>query len=114
MVRLDGRIPEGFPVSLFPDSKPTAVVEPKGAVSGGHLVRLETTGEALEVIRFYEADLRGRGYLVEREDATTDAVPAILLHGTGESGTVDVKVRHRIDGGRGAVVRVTWTRTGRP
>jgi len=109
VLRLNGRIPSGFPVSLLQGARPTTVIEPREEGSRERLVVLEADVDVLEAIRFYRADLLARGWVVERMDELEDEISTTILRSAGGRESVQVAVKRRIDGSRGSTIRVTWT-----
>lgn len=113
-MKLHGRIPDGFPVSVPEGARPTAVLEPLGASPRERLVLLESSDDVLPSIRFYQADLLDRGYDVERLEEVEAEISTTILHGVRGADSVHVAVKRRIDGSRGTTIRVTWAGAEHP
>lgn len=112
VLRLDGSIPPGFPLSILPGSRPMAAFARDGG--GERLLRLESDVGVVEAIGFYEDELRRRGYSVERTEEMDEGVSLTILRGAGHAGIAAVAVRRRTDGVPGSVIRMTWTQAPRP
>jgi len=114
VLKVGGRIPDRFPVSLLQGAKPNAVIEPSGSGSRERLVVLEFDGDVLQAIHFYQADLVARGFAVERIEGLEDEIPTTILRGSRGVETLQVAVKRQSDGSRGTTIRVTWAQAERP
>lgn len=110
VIKIDGEVPTGFPLSIPPGSKPTAAVAREAAGTKRQIVRLESDIGVVQAIEFYDRDLRRRGFEIRRIEEEEEGISTSILRGSAGGDEIDVAIKRRQDGGPGSVVRVTWTR----